>query len=170
MAKVNKEIQRLITSKKQEDISKGLEMFEKKGSILELPYVLDLLNSDVADLFEKQIIELVGNIKVKASSSIIIDQVLKVKEEQGNLRALMQICWQSSLDFTQNLALFTEIFVESDYLTALEAFTIIENIWGDYAYEEHHQQLLIDTIKDELGSMDENKFMLAKELILVLES
>lgn len=166
---MNKEIQKLLSSNKAADVSKGIELFEKKGSVKELSLVLDILASEFADSYEGRIIDMVGYIKVKEANSIIIDAVLKAQKKSGNLRALMQICWQSSLDFTQQLELFTDIFIISDYLTALEAFTVIENIWADYSFNEEHQQLLLDKLKDSLGTMDENKLILAKELIMIIE-
>lgn len=166
---MNKEIQKLLSSSKTEDISKGLELFERKGSTKELAIVLDILSSKNAEVFEKQITEAVSNIKAKEANTIIIDAILKARKNKGNIPALMQICWQSQLDFTKNLALFTDIFIDGDYIVALEALTVIENIWADYSYNKDHQQLLVDTIKDSFGKMDKNKLILAKELLLVLE-
>jgi len=167
---MNKEIQKLLSSDKIDDLNKGLSKFESKGSIKELTLVLELLNSKNAEHLENRIVEIVGNIKVKESNSTIIDAILKAKKEKGKLNSLLQICWQSSLDFTQNLELFTEIFIEGDYITALEAFTVIENIWSDYSFAETHQQLLLDNLKDNLAGMDEHKLILAKELIVILEN
>ena len=167
---MNKEIQKLLSSNKEAEISKGIELFEKKGSLKELALVLDILETELSDQLENRIIDMIGYIKTKEANSIIIDAVLKAKKASGNLRALMQICWQSSLDFTQHLDLFTDIFISEDYLTALEAFTVIENVWADYSFNEEHQQLLLDKLKDSLGTMDENKLILAKELILILEA
>lgn len=167
---MNKEIQTLLASKKHEEIEKGLGLFEKNGSIKELPLVCDLLNHENAELFEAKIIDTISNIKVSEANLVLIDAIQQNLTEHGNLRALMQICWQSQLDFTQHLALFTDIFLEADYLTALEAFTVIENIWIDHNYENEHKELLLDKIKDQLSKMDESKIILAKELILVLEA
>jgi len=167
---MNKEIQKLLVSTKTADVEKGLELFEKTGSVKELPLVCDLLDQEDAVLFEAKIIETLSNIKVTEANVVIIDAILKSQAEQGNLRAFMQICWQSPLNFTQYLDLFTDIFLESDYLTAIEAFTVIENIWIDHTYEEEHRELLLDKIKDQLGRLDETKVVLAKELIMVLEN
>lgn len=167
---MNKEIQTLLASKKNEEIEKGLGLFEKKGSLKELPLVCDLLNHENADIFEAKVIETISNIKVSEANLIIIDAIQKDLAENGNLRALLQICWQSQLDFTQHLALFTDIFLEGDYLTSLEAFTVIENIWIDHNYENDHKELLLDKVKEQLGKMEESKVILAKELILVLEA
>ena len=167
---MNKEIQKLLNSDKTSDIEKGLELISKKGTVKELSLVCNLLNQSGIDHLETRIIELISSIKDKNANSIIVDSIIEIKNHKGKLRAILQSCWQSQLDFTQHLMLFTEIFIENDYITALEAFTVIENIWIDHTYEEAHQQLLIDTIKDNLSKMDDSKVVLAKELILVLES
>ncbi len=166
---MNKEIQKLLNSSKIEEIEKGLKLVRKKGKIQELPLVCNLLNNSQTESLEAQIIDLISNFKDKKGNEIIVQSISEIRKQKGNLRAILQACWQSQLDFRQHLALFTEIFIESDYNVSLEAFTIIENIWMDNEYENSHRELLIDSIKDNLGEMDEPKTILAKELILVLE-
>jgi len=167
---MNKEIQKLLASKKEDHIFKAIDLFQKKGSIKELPLVLDTLNLFNNTPIENQIVEAVSNVKVKEAHGVIIDAILKSKKEKGNLRAYMQICWQSALNFAPNMALFIEIFVESDYITALESFTVIENILLDYTYKTDDKDVFIDTIKDNLKTMDSDKLILAKELVLILEA
>ncbi len=166
---MNKEIQKLLNSSKIEDNEKGLKLVRKKGKIDELSLVCNLLNNSQLESLEPQIIDLISNFKDKKGNEIIVNSISKIREQNGNLRAILQACWQSQLDFRQHLALFADIFIDSDYITALEAFTVIENIWIDNEYESSHRELLIDSIKDKLGEMDESKVILAQELILVLE-
>jgi len=167
---MNKNIQKLLLSDKTEEINKGIELFGRKGSLKELPLILGVLDLFDNNPIESQIIETVSNIKVKEAHKIIIDAILKSKQSTGNLRAYMQICWQSALDFAPNIALFIEIFIEGDYRTALEAFTVIENILLDSTYKDKDKRLFLDTINNHLKTMDSDKLTLAKELILVLES
>lgn len=166
---MNKNIQTLLTSNKVDEVLKGIELFETTGSLKELPLLLSLLNSNNSETFENKIVELVSNTKEAKANEIIIEAIYNNKEK-GNVRALLQMAWQSSLNFTQNLALFTEIFIERDYITALEAFTLIENIWQDYNFEEEHKILLIDTLKAKINQFDEHKKILGIELIKILES
>ena len=163
------ELQKLLLSDKTEDILKGLELSKKKGSLKDVALICDLLNHREIEQFEKTIIEILSTIRIKEANTEIVDAIYKSKENKGNIRALMQVCWQSQLDFTQHLTLFTDIFIESDYLSSLEAFTVIENIWMDYTFNEELQSLLIDKLKDSLSDMDDDKLLLTKELIQILE-
>jgi hypothetical protein len=166
---MNKNIQKLLTSTKEEDVQKGIALFETSGTVKELPLLLALLNDEKAELYEAKIIDIVSNAKDPKANEPIIEAIYASKDG-GNVRALLQMSWQSSLDFSKHLALFTEVFILEDYLTALEAFTLIENIWQDFSFEERHQTLLIDSLKDNIAGFDEHKKVLALELIKVLES
>ncbi len=165
---MNKAIQKLLSSNKIEDISNGLNKFETKGSIKELTLVLEILNSENTDTFENQIIEIISNIKDKEAATIIIDAILNIKSPSVKLYSYMQICWQSALDFSQYLDLFLKIFLENDYRTSLESFTVIENILEEYSYSDEHRKALLDTLNNKIKKMDDDKLILAKELILIL--
>lgn len=167
---MNKAISNLLSPGKTQNLEKGMDLMTQKGSIKELPLVLNLLNQDIENSLEQRIVELISNIKDKKASEIIIDFIIETQDSPSNLNAILQACWQSQLDFTQHLLLFTQIFIKSDYLTSFEAFTLIENIWQDYTYEEKHQVLLIDLLKDSCSGLDNDKLVLTKELIAVLEA
>jgi len=167
---MNKDLQLLLQSENTDQISKGLELAKSKGTRDEIILICKLLEQTNLTSFRNQIIELLSAIKDKKANTELIEAVTLYKDNNSVVQAILQACWQSQLDFSQNLALFTDIFINSNYLTALEAFTLIENIWTDYSFNEEHQSLLIDKIKDEFSTMDETKLILAKELILILES
>jgi len=166
---MNKELQALLKSDKIEEIEKGLKLSNDKGTVDEIPLICNLLNHPEKELLENSIIELLSSIKIKESNLKIIESIEIFKEKNNNLRALIQVCWQSQLDFTQYLDLFVDVFIYEDYLTALESLTVIENILSDYSYKEDYLLEQVDKLKDKLSEMDEQKILLAKELILVLE-
>ena len=166
---MNKEIQKLLNSKSSEQINKGIELFGEKGSIKELPLLLNLLNRTDAIDYEKSIVETVSNVKVKEANTVIVDAIFNAKKESVNLTSYMQICWQSTLNFSEHLTLFLEIFIENDYLTALEAFTVIENVWNDYSYDNEFRRLLLTKLDANIDKMDKDKQILAKELVLVIK-
>ena len=166
---MNKEIQKLLNSKSSKQINKGIELFGEKGSIKELPLLLSLLNRTDAIDYEKSIVETVSNVKVKEANTVIVDAIFNAKKESVNLTSYMQICWQSTLNFSEHLTLFLEIFIENDYLTALEAFTVIENVWNDYSYDNEFRQLLLTKLDANIDKMDKDKQILAKELVLVIK-
>ena len=166
---MNKELQVLLKSDKIEEIEKGLKLSNEKGTIDEIPLICNLLKHPEKELLENSITELLSSIKIKESNLKIIESIEIFKEQKANLRVLIQVCWQSQLDFTQYLDLFVDVFISEDYLTAIESFTVIENILTDYSYKEDFLMEQVDKVKDNLSEMDESKLILAKELILVLE-
>ncbi len=166
---MSKDIQKLLTSKTLDEINKGIDLFESSGTVKELPLVLALLNSKFSESLESKIVRIVSNAKDPKAGELIVEAIYESKDG-GNVCALLQMAWQSSLDFSKHLALFTEVFIVDDYLTALEAFTLIENICQDYSFEAQHKQQLVDKIKEHITSFDEHKKALASELIKVIEA
>jgi len=167
---MNKELQVLLKSEKINEIEKGIKLANTKGTIDEVSLICKLLVHPKKDIFETSVIELLSSIKIKESNQEIIESLQSFIEQKLDLRALVQVCWQSQLDFTQYLDLFVDIFISEDYLTSIESFTVVENILSDYSYKEDFLIEQVDKIKDNLSKMDEQKLLLAKELLLVLES
>ena len=166
---MNKELQVLLKSDKIEELEKGIKLANTKGTIDEVSLICKLLKHPQVDIFEASVVELLSSIKTKESNQKIIDSLQSFKEQNLNLRALVQVCWQSQLDFTQYLDFFIDIFITEDYLTSIESFTVVENILSDYTYKDDFLIEKVDKVKDNLSKMDEQKLLLAKELILVLE-
>jgi hypothetical protein len=76
-------------------------------------------------------------------------------------------CWQSGLDFSKYLRVFAGLFIQSDYKTALEAFTVIEE-----SLVNADQQIIQDCIhylKDAECMVSDDKLPLFKELRKVVE-
>ena len=88
---MNKEIQRLLSSNKTDDIEKGLELVSKKGSIKELPLVCNLLNQSGIENLEMQIIELISSIKDKNANSIIIDSITNIRAKKEILELFFKV-------------------------------------------------------------------------------
>jgi hypothetical protein len=51
----------------------------------------------------------------------------KYRDERTELVAC---CWQNGLNYTEYLPLFIDLVIDEPFLTAFEAFTVIENMYG----------------------------------------
>ncbi len=83
-------------------------------------------------------------------------------------RELIAACWQSGLDFSRYIGTFLEIFTEADYLTALEAFSVIENalpFLNDRGTLERHLAFL----KERVPPSDDPRHSLFGALIRLFE-
>ena len=81
---------------------------------------------------------------------------------------IVSACWQSGLDYSAELELFIRLFLEGDYRTALESFTVIEesviNMGGQEI--EKARKLLLGGQEQ----ITEEKKPLATELVNLLQS
>jgi len=160
---MNKEIEKLIQSQNKEQITKALALVKQKGSIKELALLLDLFVSTKDTDLELQLVELLSNVKIPEANTIIIDYI-KRPLSGNKQQLLLQICWQSRLDFSAHLFLFVEIFIQSRFEGALEAFTLIEILLTDYSFDDTLKTKIIKTLKESVSESEKEKQLLTVEL------
>ena len=163
---MNKEIKKLLESDKNEQIEQGLKLINQKGTIKEIPLLINLLINTSDKNLELKLIELFSNIKISDTNKLIIEAFEKEKKTQ----ALLQICWQSRLNFSPYLSFFVDIFTIANFEEALEAFTLIEVLLTDYKYSEELKKESVLKLKESLSKKDEQNQMLTVELIKIFES
>lgn len=92
--------------------------------------------NDTADfidrLLEKEISreeqeEIFKNIKDSASGEMLIESVKNTKSKTDKAKLLSAI-WESGVDVSKHFLYLTEVACETDFLVAMEALTIIENM------------------------------------------
>jgi hypothetical protein len=102
-----------------------LRKIKNSGSVRILPFLFKLINSDTDDNIRNSVLQLISEIKTKDAVPYIVESI--ENHEYGEyLTPLIAACWQSGLDFSGFLPVFVKIFIVSDYVTAIEAFTVIE--------------------------------------------
>ncbi len=111
-----------------------LKAIKSKGSIKDVDFLFNCLLSENSDIV-KESFNILVNIKVKSANKIIVDKI-KQKENKRILNKIVSICWQSSLDFSNDLLLFFNIAVSEDLTVAIEALSVIENILSNNVIDE----------------------------------
>lgn len=110
--------------------------------------------------------DFMNDLKDKSSREEVIAEI-KSDLKPETLRMLVSSCWQSGLDYKDYSAYFAGLFLASDYMTALECFSVIESSVHNMSRRE--KDSIIKIIRDgSEGSINE-KTALALELISVLE-
>ncbi len=89
-----------------------------------------------------------------------IVEVLRLPLQPATVKMVASSCWQSGMDYSDYLEEFSELFVKSDYETALEYMTVIEEM-SVKTDAEQRKRLIVIIKKAE--NMDIGP--LAKELI-----
>jgi predicted DNA-binding protein len=92
---------------------------------------------------------------------------IKRDHKKDTLQMIASSCWQSGLDYSDYCMDFADLFLTSDYMTALECFTVIESSVHELSRE--NKRLLIEKIKKGATAIIDEKSALSAELISVLK-
>ncbi len=135
------------------------------GNIRMLPYLFRLLQPSTHEAVRKSIIMLVGEIKVQDAAPVIVD-ALEHTDMGDDFAQMVAACWQSSLDFSHYIPSFIGIFVASDYQTAVEAFSVIEESMINAS--DAIQKKCIKMLDDVADRVSKEKYPLFRELVKVV--
>jgi hypothetical protein len=95
------------------------------GSVNLLPDLLNMVNKNTPQQVRNEIVKFISDTKSQEAAPILAESLHK-SDFGDYLPALVAACWQSGLDFSKHLRVFAGIFIRGDYISALEAFTVIE--------------------------------------------
>jgi hypothetical protein len=65
-------------------------------------------------------------LKEKKLNNLLMKAVTEAETNEDRVK-LLTICWESGLDFKDDFLFFVKFACNSDYMTAFEAFTVVEN-------------------------------------------
>ena len=68
---------------------------------------------------------------------------------------LASSCWQSGLDYSDHAVALAEIFMQGDYLTSLECFTVLETCSGMISSTD--KSGIISRLENEIDTYDTAK-------------
>lgn len=155
-----------LTSDDNERIIQTLHEIRNAGSVKLLPELFKMIHADTPSLVRNEILKLVSDIKIQEAVPYIATSLDKV-DFGDYLPAFVAACWQSGLDFSKHLRIFAGLFIQADYKTALEAFTVIEESLDNASEDEIYQCILF--LKDAECMVTDEKLPLFRELRKVIE-
>ena len=147
-------------------VLKTLHKLSKAGNLTYVSDLLKLLSQTSSELIEKELIRFLANIKNQGVVPLVVAGLKKPGRKSAHAGILSAI-WQSGLDYSKHMDLFIQLFLEGDYLVALESFTVMEQSiehLSDQEIEEKRNILL-----DGMDRVSEDKKPLARELINLLQ-
>ncbi|MCK5822348.1 MAG: hypothetical protein KAH17_10680 [Bacteroidales bacterium] len=158
----------MSTNKSKEPILKEIEEYRKSGDIKVVPAILNILRNNEDDQISKAATLLLSDIKDDKMIDMLIDALHQ--PDNNNIRKqLIQVCWESGLDYTDHLEYFVDLFLVLDYMGALEAFSLIENTLMDRDITENTKKNLVTKIRAVILDLPEHNRNLGLELIHLLE-
>jgi hypothetical protein len=156
-----------LRSGNETTVLKALGLLRSSGNIGYIPELLELLAGSDSEIIEKELVRFIADVKDPAIIPFIL-RGLKNPELEGIHGQIISACWQSGLDYSRDLDLFIKLFLEGDYPTSLEAFTVIEESSVNLAAED--MEKVRGLLLDGLDSVTEEKKPLARELVKLLEA
>ena len=165
-SRIEKEWIRSLGSGNTQSILSTLLEIRNSGSVNILPHLFKLIHRDTPAEIRAEIFRLIGDIKLQEAVPYIVTS-LEEMDYGEYLPAFVAACWQSGLDFSNHLGLFARLFVHADYITSLEAFTLIEE---SMAHASDRVRLeCIKYIRDSEYLVPDEKLPLFRELRKVIE-
>lgn len=135
----------------------AIEAIHKEGDLTIVPDLFNLLLSGKNHRETTELINLLADIKENAFKELLITQIRTTRDATAK-SLLLRICWESSLDYAEYAELFTDILLQDDFIAALEAATILENLthWDTAQKQQTQQKLRTAKTSDEKQFLIDN--------------
>ncbi len=144
-----------------------VEEIREGGSLSILPEVFDVLLQNEDENVIAACSSLLNDLKSEAAAEMLISAIKNERYEP--IRSLLlSACWQNGLDYHKDILLFADLLIKDDYLTAIEAFTVIESNIG--ALEDQDIVRLLALLKANMTSINPDKKPLLETLIALIRN
>ena len=117
-------------------------------------------------LVKKTIEDFMNDIKDQSASKEIMTEIRK-PFKQSTTSMLVASCWQSGLDYSEYSKDLIEVFLRSDYVTALECLTVIEESVHELSPAKRKE--LMNIVGEYPDQASNEKKGLTHELISILK-
>lgn len=162
----NKEIIKNLRSEKISIILDTLKYISENGNKDIIIEVIELLRTTSDTIIRDKIIAILDNLREQYCVPPII-KAIENPDYKDILSILVSSCWKNSLDFDKYIEVFTDIFIQSDFQLAFDAFTVIDNF-------ENINIQLADTcllrLENYVEDIKDDKKPLYFELINIIEN
>jgi len=125
----SKEIISGLKSTDPEIVLETIGRFRESGNSLILEEFIELLHQTEVPEIKKSLLNLLSELKDKASVKILI-AAIKNEKYVSERAELVACCWQNGLNYNEYLPFFIDLVINEEFLVAFEAFTVIENMYG----------------------------------------
>lgn len=168
----------LKSQKKADDLSKKLN---DKNPAVVIAAIDSLRTSDpfsgaiqlLADLYDRSEISIIrehiknflNDLKEHSIRPEVITEIMRVHHPE-TIAMLVSSCWQSGLDYSEWASDLVHIFCKSDFLTALECFTVLEESVHNLSPDKKIE--LTAVLKENDNKKVPEKMALRRELISIM--
>ncbi|NJM14692.1 MAG: hypothetical protein HC896_04300 [Bacteroidales bacterium] len=157
----------LLYSAKEEDVLLTIQKLRNSGDITIVFHLLKLYQHTQSETIKNHVYNFLKDISTPKVVPVLV-QAIADPEFEDIKGMLVSVCWQLPHNFSDHITFFSDLVISSDYQTAIDAFTVVEesamNISVDHARAESKR------IKKVYPDVSEEKKPLVKELIVLFEN
>ena len=160
--KLDPKLVKRLRSEDEITVLKALGELRSSGHLAYLPELLNLLKDSGSEIIRKELVRFIADIKKKTVVHYIVAG-MKNPDLVSVRSDIASAAWQSGIDYGAHLDVFIQIFLESNYMTSLECFSVIEQSMEHLTSDEieQHSKLVLDGLE----GISEEKKPLARELV-----
>ncbi|GET31757.1 hypothetical protein PbJCM13498_06200 [Prolixibacter bellariivorans] len=155
---------KILTNLQSEDslmVIETIKELRETGNSSYIPVLIELLHSTDNPEIRQKIIRLLAELKYSDAIPRIVEAI-QDKKYASELKELVSVCWENGLDFSQYLSLFVDLVIESEFMVAFEAFTVIENMVGKI--DDSYKNEQVEKIKAAKENATTEKMSLLEDL------
>ena len=138
-----------------------------EGEIGVLPELFNLLLDQEDEQILLETRNILNDLKDPRAAEILAGAINHQAYEEIR-PVLVAACWQNGLSYGDYLEEFVEAALQGDYMTTIEAFTVIEGTIGEV--EPSRREKAIEKIRSRMTGMEAQKRILLAELVRVMAS
>ena len=144
----------------------AIERIRESGNNSILVELIELLHNTKHTEIKKNILRLLSELKDKESVPVLTEAITN-KKYTNECKDLVTCCWQNGLSYNEYLPVFIDLVIHEEFPIAFEAFTVIENMYGNIEDEIIEQEIakINDAIKE---IKDKHKVNLLNGLLTII--
>lgn len=166
MARGNKLTENLH-SKEPSKVLKAIDALRHSGCGKDIPEIIELLHRTKSEEVKEAVAGLLKDLKDKEGVPYIMEAI-RNRKYKNELEIIVGSCWQSGLDYSQYIRDFISLVIRENYVVALEAMTVVENLSCPLPVKDSEEY--IGQLKSAINSKDREKNFLYLEMVKILES
>ncbi len=144
-----------------------LEELRVSGKVSDIPLLIELLHLSSDPEIKSKITDLFANLKESDAIPLIVEAILNQKYSP-ELKELVACCWENGLDYSNYLTLFVDLLIDSEFLVAFEAYTVIVNMTAKI--DQAKIDIEIDRLEEAMKTTSDQKKALMLDVIDFLPS
>ena len=158
-----------LTSENPKTVSAAITALHVHGDSSMIPALLEAWNSKLNEKNEEELRELL--IGLKDSAAVVpLMEAFRSSDDQLFKRKLMNVFWNSKLDFSEYLSDFVVFAIEGDFMDCLETLTVIEQF--EFNVPESsvlESQLLLKEYFGKEEKTEERKLQLLQDIAIIVK-